>query len=1166
VGKGFQFNYIQLSTENVSMFGKSDITISSGYRGNVMSILATATEPFRFTLKTILSTLFNITLKAYEMVNTALDQVSLSFADIPFSAIVIDKGQTKSFLIQTISYISVNDLMPVIGNFVKEFGFDMFVKDLSIANTAAVNTMNTTWLVSRDAVDRLAIQKQITNIMGRNDQVSAADTNILCLAISIQVVPMGSLLSCTAVVAGTLIISDTLQLNVDLGELQLGNFQLSLCSVVVRGQAAGVQASCIICNTGKKPWASIHGSLFMDAAKLDAKFALQTLGGVPIRAAFLIFAGLQIGNDPDTSIIIEGALKSDMMGNFSMIYFFADNISLLDMIVGHAEIKQSELLEWIKSFLPALTTLGFFAKVLPEEIQKESIPSYSIKLARDNNEVHNKVLKYITMPDLDQKCILSTGFIGKAFHAQMTFLGMSAEFSAFFKSSLSDVSLVLDLQASIGPFVTDALHIHGVGSPEQRLLAKFNLDTAKGNLEFAYIHLDFLQFEMGCKDLFFRILKLVSSGLWIVAKKKHMDAIDKLSGMLMIPRGIKLDLSLGMEGDKEDLVGALLTNLQKAFTGAFKMVEECLDNAIKELEKHENVPIVGIFVKIASLVVKTVRKGLNWLGDLVKNLIQSVLQIREICLGGEIDAKGGTMVYVYFDMTLFGGVIKGGVVLKSENLLAQLAKFITGLFLAECNKAEVEKSGMRHYEKQEEDTDEDDESARNFKRESPKFNCNYPEGTFTKLSNEEQAKLDKPADKLDEKIEILSKKLRDKQNAVGQVTDVAPKQSSEILNILTGCSISPKPPALKCPLCEKDVIASWLVSHLRQWNDLAQVSQMELASLKSKNVGLQQVAYKKLAKLSMLISDLKAKTVNYPYCSATNLDPDAIDLHLTVTCPCYQINCHKFQWLLKDDGITFSEECEDQCEKRVLLKDYKKHIMNDCPAARCACMECDLEIPVKERMNHLIHDCPSSSKWDICWFCPAHAEPGNQLRHPRKVEEFTNNEYLEYMLRDCKHTVKWLRIKNGFSGLVRSEVAPISWQQVINWQSLSGSELGTNRDHPTPVAGTNILDISDAYATGFIDCGLIAYALQKHNIQALLIIGGFEAFTSVVTPYCHLNGIFKNGLDAHLIKCKEFKVKCMYCQHQVALCNAAMEQNVVPLNVIGRVYVILSALSSSMQQ
>jgi 6-phosphofructokinase len=32
-----------------------------------------------------------------------------------------------------------------------------------------------------------------------------------------------------------------------------------------------------------------------------------------------------------------------------------------------------------------------------------------------------------------------------------------------------------------------------------------------------------------------------------------------------------------------------------------------------------------------------------------------------------------------------------------------------------------------------------------------------------------------------------------------------------------------------------------------------------------------------------------------------------------------------------------------------------------------------------------------------------------------------------------------------------------------------------------------------------VDCGLIAYHLQKHDIQALLVIGGFEAYTALVT-------------------------------------------------------------------
>ncbi|KAI9352043.1 phosphofructokinase-domain-containing protein [Obelidium mucronatum] len=94
-----------------------------------------------------------------------------------------------------------------------------------------------------------------------------------------------------------------------------------------------------------------------------------------------------------------------------------------------------------------------------------------------------------------------------------------------------------------------------------------------------------------------------------------------------------------------------------------------------------------------------------------------------------------------------------------------------------------------------------------------------------------------------------------------------------------------------------------------------------------------------------------------------------------------------------------------------------------------------------------------------------------------------------------------LAIKNGFSGLCRGEITPMTWQQVIGWQSLGGSELGTNRDHPLPVPGTFAanLDITDAYATSFIDCGRIAYFLQKFNIQALIIMGGFEAYTSLLT-------------------------------------------------------------------
>ncbi|KAJ3327069.1 6-phosphofructokinase, alpha subunit [Blyttiomyces sp. JEL0837] len=92
-----------------------------------------------------------------------------------------------------------------------------------------------------------------------------------------------------------------------------------------------------------------------------------------------------------------------------------------------------------------------------------------------------------------------------------------------------------------------------------------------------------------------------------------------------------------------------------------------------------------------------------------------------------------------------------------------------------------------------------------------------------------------------------------------------------------------------------------------------------------------------------------------------------------------------------------------------------------------------------------------------------------------------------------------LGIRDGFSGLIRDKVFPLTWQEVIGWQVKGGSELGTNRDHPQPVPGAPGPKISPKGVGNFVDCGLIAYHLQKHNIQALLIIGGFEGFTSLMT-------------------------------------------------------------------
>jgi 6-phosphofructokinase len=92
------------------------------------------------------------------------------------------------------------------------------------------------------------------------------------------------------------------------------------------------------------------------------------------------------------------------------------------------------------------------------------------------------------------------------------------------------------------------------------------------------------------------------------------------------------------------------------------------------------------------------------------------------------------------------------------------------------------------------------------------------------------------------------------------------------------------------------------------------------------------------------------------------------------------------------------------------------------------------------------------------------------------------------------HTI--IAIKNGFSGLIAGDVTTIKWGNMVGWQTLGGSKLGCNRDHPNPLPGSKITPPKGAK---LIDLGDIAFHLQKNNVQALLFIGGFEAFSAQLT-------------------------------------------------------------------
>ncbi|CBX99830.1 similar to 6-phosphofructokinase alpha subunit [Plenodomus lingam JN3] len=77
-------------------------------------------------------------------------------------------------------------------------------------------------------------------------------------------------------------------------------------------------------------------------------------------------------------------------------------------------------------------------------------------------------------------------------------------------------------------------------------------------------------------------------------------------------------------------------------------------------------------------------------------------------------------------------------------------------------------------------------------------------------------------------------------------------------------------------------------------------------------------------------------------------------------------------------------------------------------------------------------------------------------------------------------------LHNGFPGIIRHHsdepigaVRDIKWMDAETWASKGGSEIGTNRGLPSE------------------DLETTAFVFKKFNIQALLVVGGFEAFTAV---------------------------------------------------------------------
>lgn len=81
-----------------------------------------------------------------------------------------------------------------------------------------------------------------------------------------------------------------------------------------------------------------------------------------------------------------------------------------------------------------------------------------------------------------------------------------------------------------------------------------------------------------------------------------------------------------------------------------------------------------------------------------------------------------------------------------------------------------------------------------------------------------------------------------------------------------------------------------------------------------------------------------------------------------------------------------------------------------------------------------------------------------------------------------------LGVYNGFRGLAEGTIEEFNWMSVSGWATMGGSELGTSRHNLTG---------RDLYA--------IARNIEEHNIEGLLVIGGWNAYEAAYRIYQERN-------------------------------------------------------------
>lgn len=80
--------------------------------------------------------------------------------------------------------------------------------------------------------------------------------------------------------------------------------------------------------------------------------------------------------------------------------------------------------------------------------------------------------------------------------------------------------------------------------------------------------------------------------------------------------------------------------------------------------------------------------------------------------------------------------------------------------------------------------------------------------------------------------------------------------------------------------------------------------------------------------------------------------------------------------------------------------------------------------------------------------------------------------------------------RDGFPGIANGIFFEFDWESVEEWSGTGGSKLGTNRYTPEKIGEGKGIE-------------MIARSLELNKIDALMVVGGFEAYHGVLTLYEH---------------------------------------------------------------